>query len=236
MMMKLRYGMACAMLLACGGKKDATPSTGSATPTTTATTAGTPVAPAGTPAGKCSFAVTGDVALNVEGISTKNPPNGKAMATADYWQTEDQIRSALHVISGLDSKKSKDAVDAEVDAAMKKDPKFMLLLINCGADAGSINFGPGKDSKYADVPFKPGKYSITSDAKAGEITAMVNLRPPGKHQSFRLSEPGTLDITKFDLTGLTGTFTFKAKSFDGKQAVEIKGSFDYPCVGAACKS
>jgi hypothetical protein len=236
MMMNLRLGMACAMLIACGGKKDAAPSAGSATPTTTAATAGTPAAPAGTPVGKCSFTVTGDVALNVEGIATKSPPNGKAMATADYWQTDDQLRSALHVLASLDSKKSKDAVDAEVDAEMKKDPKFMLLLINCGAEAGSINFGPGNDSKYADVPFKPGKYTITSKAKAGEFGAMVNLRPPGKHQSFSISDPGTLDITKFDLTGLTGTFTFKAKSFDGKQAVEIKGSFDYPCVGAACKS
>ncbi|MEP6861031.1 MAG: hypothetical protein ABJE66_10445 [Deltaproteobacteria bacterium] len=108
--------------------------------------------------------------------------------------------------------------------------------INCGAENGSINFGPGKDSKYADVPYKPGKYSITSDAKVGEIGAMVNLRPPGKHQSYKLSEPGTLDLMKFDSTGLTGTFTFKAKSYDGKQAIEVKGSFDYPCVGAACKS
>lgn len=227
------------MLIACGGKKDAAPSAGSATPSPTTTAAGapaTPAAPAGTPVGKCSFAVTGDVALNVEGIATKSPPNGRAMATADYWQTEEQLRSALHVLAGLDSKKSKDAVDAEVDSEMKRDPKFMLLLINCGAESGSVNFGPGKDSKYADLPFKPGKYSITSEPKAGEIGAMLNLRPPGKHQSFRLSEPGTLDITKFDLTGLTGTFTFKAKSFDGKQAVEIKGSFDYPCVGAACKS
>lgn len=230
------------MLIACGGKKDAAPSAGSATPTTTAANgpaagaAATPELPKGTPVGKCSFAVTGDVTLNVEAIATKSPPNGKAMATADYWQTEDQLRSALHVLASLDSKKSKDAVDSEVDTEMKRDPKFMLLLINCGAELGSINFGPGKDSKYADVPFKPGKYPITSKAKAGEIGAMVNLRPPGKHQSYSISEPGTLDITKFDLTGLSGTFTFKGKSFDGKQAIEIKGSFDYPCVGAACKS
>jgi len=241
MMMNLRLGLACALLVACGGKKDAAPSTGSATPTTTAaaaagSSAAAPAAPAGTPVGKCSFTTTGDMAVTVEAISTKSPPNGKAMATTDYWQTEDQLREALHVLAGLDSKKSKDQVDAEVETNMKRDPRFMLLLINCGSEAGSINFGPGKNSKYADVPFKAGKYALTGDAKAGEIGAMINLRPPGKHQSFRISEPGELDLTKFDLTGLTGTFTFKAKSFDGKQAVEVRGSFDYPCVGAACKS
>jgi len=236
MMMNLRLGLACALLIACGGKKDTSPSTGSATPTTKAASAAAPAAPAGTPVGKCSFTTTGDIAVTVEAVATKSPPNGKAMATTDYWQTDDQLRTALHVLAGLDSKKSKDQVDAEVEADMKRDPRFMLLLINCGSDTGSINFGPGKNSKYADIPFKPGKYPLTGDAKAGEVGGLINLRPPGKHQSFRISEPGELDLTKFDLTGMTGTFTFKAKSFDGKQAIEVKGSFDYPCVGAACKS
>jgi hypothetical protein len=239
MMMNLRLGMACAMLIACGGKKDAAPSAGSATPTTTAANApagGTASAPQGSPAGKCTFAVTGDMTLNVEAIATKSPPNGKAMAATDYWQDDKTLRQALHALASLDSKKSKDAVDAEVDTEMKRDPKFMLLLLNCGAEEGSIDFGPGKDSKYADVPYKPGKYVLTSHPKAGEFDAMVNMRPPGKHHSFNISEPGSVDITKFDPTGITGTFTFKAKTFDGKQAIEVKGSFDYPCVGAACKS
>ena len=239
MMMNLRLGLACALLIACGGKKDASPSTGSATPTTTAAAGApaTPSAPKGTPVGKCNFSVTGDVALNVEGIATKSPPNGKAMATADYWQTDDQLRTALHVIAGMDSKKSKDQVNAEVDEDMKKDPKFMLLLLNCGAEeGGTLVFGPGRNSKYADIPFKPGTYPIaTNNGKPGEITVMANLKPPGTHLFVRVSEPGTFTITKFDLTGIAGTFQFKAVSND-KKAVEVKGSFDYPCVGAACKS
>lgn len=239
MKMKLRLALACAMLIGCGGKKDAPPSAGSATPTPTTKAAaeGSSAAPAGTPAGKCSFSVTGDLALNVEGIATKSPPNGKAMATTDYWQTDDQLRSALHVLAGLDSKKSKDQVDAEVEADMKRDPKFMLLLLNCGAEeGGTLIFGPGKDSKYADIPFKPGTYPIaTTNGKPGEIGVMANLKPPGKHMFVRVSEPGTFTITKFDLTGIAGTFQFKATSND-KKTVEIKGSFDYPCVGAACKS
>ena len=238
MMMNLRLGIACALLVACGGKKDAAPTAGSAAVVAgSAAPASAPAsAPAGTPVGKCTFTVTGDVALTVDAVATKSPPNGKAMATADYWQTDDQIRSALQMLGGLDSKKSKDAVKAEVDEAMKKDPKFMLLLVNCGADGGSLNFGPGKDSKYADIPFKAGKYPIAAGtAKAGELGVMVNLRPPTGHKSFEVSEPGTMDITKFDGTGITATFTFKAKSRDGK-AIEIKGSFDYPCVGVACKS
>jgi hypothetical protein len=234
-MMKLRLGIACALLVACGGKKDPAPSAGSATVAVAGSAA--PTASAGTPVGKCTFAVTGDVALTVDAVATKSPPNGRAMATADYWQNDDQIRSALRMISAIDTKKSKGAIEAEVDEAMKKDPKFMLLLVNCGADGGSLNFGPSKDSKYADLPFKAGKYPVAAagTAKAGELGVTVSLRPPTGHKSFEVSEPGAMDITKFDATGIAGTFTLKAKSRDGK-AIEIKGSFDYPCVGVACKN
>jgi hypothetical protein len=224
-------------LAACGNKKDAPPAaaSGSAPAGTAAAPAGTAAAPAGTAAGKCSFTVTGDVSLTVEGIATKSPPNGKAMAAADYWMTEAQVRAGLTTLAGLDSKKSKDQVAAEVEQNMKRDPRVMLLALNCGADQGAIIFGPGKDSKYADVPMKPGKYVVTHDAKAGQFGAMVNLRPPSGHQSFSISEPGTLDITKFDLTGIAGTFAFKGTSFDGKHAIDVQGSFDFPCVGEACQ-
>ncbi|MEO8846406.1 MAG: hypothetical protein ABI591_18840 [Kofleriaceae bacterium] len=230
----MNLGIACLLLAACGGKKDATPAAGSAA-VVAAGSAAPASARAGTPAGKCTFTVTGDFTLTVDAVATKSPPNGKAMATADYWQTDDQIRSALQMISNL-GKKSKDEVTAEVDAAMKKDPKFMLLLINCGADAGSLNFGPGKDSKYADFPFKAGSYPIAvGNGKAGELGVMINLRPPTGHESFQVSEPGSMNITKFDATGITGTFTFKAKSHHDK-SIEVTGSFDYPCVGVTCKS
>lgn len=232
--MKLRFGLACAVLIACGSKKDPTPDMGSAQPTTTAPTGS--AAPAGTAVGKCSFTVTGDLAMTIEGIATKSPPNGKVMATADYWQTDDDLRSQIRILAGLDSKKSKDAVNAEVDEAMKKDPKLALLLINCGADQGTLIFGPGKDATYADVPFKPATYPIAvGTGKATELAVMINLRPPGARSHFSVAEPGTMTLTKFDLTGIAGTFTFKAASSKG-QKVEIKGSFDYPCAGGACKS
>lgn len=218
-------------LTACGNKKEAPP-TPSPSPTAPAAT---PVAGVeGTATGKCSFTTTGDVTLTVEGISRTNPPNGKAMASTDYWMTDAQLRAGLETLAGLDQKKSKDEIAAKVEEGMKKDPRVILLIINCGSDAGAIDLGPHNTSKYADVPMKPGKYAIASPAKAGEFNALINLRPPGGHDSFTVSEPGTLDITKFDLTGITGTFALKAKSLDGKKSIEVHGSFDYPCVGQAC--
>src|SRR3569832_2606954 len=92
MMMKLRFGVVCALLIACGGKKDATPSSGSATPTTKAAASGSET-PAGTPAGKCTFTVKGDMPMTVEALATKSPPNGKAMVAVVFWLSVDQLRS-----------------------------------------------------------------------------------------------------------------------------------------------
>lgn len=233
-MTKLRFVTLLA-LAACGNKKEAAPSPAPGPAATSPATSTAGAAPAGTAAGKCTFTATGDMSVSVEGIATKQPPNGKAMASTDYWMTDAQLRAGLETMVGLDSKKSKAEIAAKVDEAMKQEPKVMLLLINCGDEHGSVILGPGKDSKYANVPMKPGKYPIVNSAKAGEFGAMINLRPPGGHQSFSVAEPGTLEITKFDLTGIAGTFAIKGKSFDGKQTVEIHGTFDYPCVGEACK-
>jgi len=217
-------------LTACGNKKQAPPTPastpGAAVPTTSAA-----AAPAGTAVGKCSFTVSGDVTLTVEGVA-KTPPNSAAMAATEYWMSERSVRAGLEAMEGLDRRKSKEQVAAAVDEAMKKDPRLMLLSINCGADGGAVDLGASKDSKHADVAMKPGKYVIASDAKAGQFGVLFNMRAPG---SFHISEPGTLEITKFDLTGIAGTFAFKAKSFDEKRAVEVHGTFDYPCVGDACQ-
>ena len=53
---------------------------------------------------------------------------------------------------------------------------------------------------------------------------------PGYH----LVAPGKLEITKFDATGITGTFGFEAAA-DKSQRVTVKGSFDFACVGQKCK-
>jgi hypothetical protein len=64
---------------------------------------------------------------------------------------------------------------------------------------------------------------------------MFSLTPGGKHTSYRLSGPGTLEIKKFDVTGIAGTFEFSAQSHEQK-SVSVKGSFDYACSGASvCK-
>ena len=56
-----------------------------------------------------------------------------------------------------------------------------------------------------------------------------------KHTSYHLAAPGKLEITKFDATGITGTFSFEAAKDDKSPHISVKGSFDFGCVGGNCK-
>lgn len=189
------------------------------------------------PKNTCELHIRGDATLDVTASAPRAnlaASGGKVSAGTDYWMSEDEQRSALKTLAGLMTKKSDDAVAAEVEADMKKEPRIMLLLVNCSADEAHVNLMPGGASKYADVPFAPKKYALvpTQGAKAGEFVTMFGFTPPsGERTSYSVSEPGTFDLTKFDKTGIAGTFHFVAKSFKGDKSVTVDGKFDYGCLG-----
>ena len=47
---------------------------------------------------------------------------------------------------------------------------------------------------------------------------------------FAVSSPGEVALTKFDETGITGTFSFSASASDAR-AITVSGSFDFACTG-----
>ena len=85
---------------------------------------------------------------------------------------------------------------------------------------------PSGNSKYKDIPFVPKSYKIvrSRDAVPGTFTSLgVKV---GKKR-FKL-KAGTLDIKKFDLTGVAGSFAIKAESKG--ETIDVSGAFDYPCT------
>jgi hypothetical protein len=97
-------------------------------------------------------------------------------------------------------------------------------------------FQPASGSKYANVPFKPGKYRIVSrGAKPGDFTVMARLSSGGeKGVHLNVTEPGTLELTQFDAKALKATFSFKAEGKD--QKVSLSGTMFAPCKGSeVCK-
>jgi len=185
----------------------------------------------------CELTVSGDATATITG-DAPDLRQGKLTAATDYWMSESQLRSALSTIEGLGKKLSKAEQDRKVDETLKKDPRFMLLMINCLTDEGGLIISASQGSRYASVPFKPATYPIvpTGKAKAGDFIAMVHLKPDGKRELYSITAPGKLVLSQFDTKGIAGTFTFKADS-RGKtpKHVTFNGAFHNACSGDASK-
>jgi hypothetical protein len=116
------------------------------------------------------------------------------------------------------------------------------LLINCQSDQGSISLTTTAGTTSAQLPESPATYVIeagglVADRKPGEIQTVINLKDTNL---WRVTEPGTFDITSFNPSHLAGSFSFKIGRSDvGSQTVlataTISGTFDLSCTGSACK-
>jgi hypothetical protein len=176
----------------------------------------TPAPPAEPPADdRCDVKIEGDE--NLASFSA----GGAMTVGSDYWQSPDELKAA---ISALVKDKSK------LDEEMRKDPVFYTVLVNCGRGDLSVNLGPAMGSKYADVPFGPKKYALKAQgAKPGDFQAMVSVK-----REMWVPVDGFVDITRFDKSGITGTFeaNVEKRNFGSKDAPKkgrLTGKFTLKC-------
>jgi hypothetical protein len=189
------------------------------------------------PMNHCELTVTGDSTVTIKADAPRDL-QGKLATSTDYWLSDAQVRTALEMLQSMSSKLTAEDKKKKVDEAMTKDPKFMVLLINCLADDGGVAFTAAEKTRYADIPMKPASHAIvpSDHPKPGELTAFFHVGGNGKRESYDIREPGKLTLTQFDRKGIVGTFSFKAEQ-RGKvnKKVTVTGSFNYGCVGDACQ-
>jgi hypothetical protein len=187
-----------------------------------------PSAPAdplqGDPArGKCEVTVDGD--LHMTGISG----GGQVAVGGDYFMTPAEIDKATAQIAEMNTK-DKAKLPEAIAAAKTRDPRIVLFLINCFSEKMHASLNPER-SKYADVPFKPGKYVISREAM--KKPGMFNAYFSTGDDHYYLSGEGSLELTRFDRTGAAGTFEFPAEHRDRQTdkvtKVTVKGKFDFDC-------
>jgi hypothetical protein len=145
--------------------------------------------------------------------------SGKAMGgggvDSDHFYSEAELRQRL---AGAD--------DEVIEQAMRNDPHWHLLILNCTTEQVRISFKPGSAMKYADLPFGPGTYTLgVSESKIG---GSVRL-DAGELTSLEI-EAGTLEITRFDGSGIAGRFVVHAIDPYASSTVDVTGSFSFPCV------
>ena len=99
-----------------------------------------------------------------------------------------------------------------------------------------ISLIPSGDSKYADIPFGPKKYKIAApktDKAPGVFQTMVTFE--GVHGVWAVDGIGELDVTKFDKSGIAGTFNYNVieEQFGTPKGpprkAKITGSFAFKC-------
>lgn len=219
-------------LAACGNSKSSPPAKASPAPATPAPPASAAPAPAAPdPAkGSCELDIEGDVHAKVVA------PGGPQAVGTDYWLTPEELDQAVEMMVTM-LVKDKTKAAAELEKAKKNEPRIMLLLLNCMDEKIKLTLSPGIGAKYKDVPFGPGKYTITSQGSASTFGAMFSI----ERKFYRVDGTGSLDITRFDTSGITATFEFPAQNTDrATQAVSrvtVKGKLDFPCpaTSKACK-
>ncbi len=187
--------------------------------------------------GECDVKVTGDVQL-----SWKSDGGSDAVGS-DYWLSDDDLRQAL----GFMASATGDAKKEEVDEAMKKDPRFFIIILNCipaDSQKGSLTLLPSNEAKYADIPFKSGEYVVSEGGVLGgtdDPRAFGALLTTGDESLWQVSENGTLKITKWDSSGIAGNFNFKVEegfvASGTPKTATVEGKFDFPCAGGGkCKN
>ena len=190
---------------------------------------------------RCEIHVRGDYtgdAVIAHPHAQPSSRQSRISAATDYWMTDDQLRMGLAAMAGIGAggKQSYEANAAAAEAAMKKDPRMFLLTLVCGNEQAQIQLEPAPGSHYADVPYGPKQYHLTMNGpKPGEFGARLVIKQQDQRLAF-VPTDGTLDITKFDKTGIAGTFHFTGKNVGGDHTITADGSFDYACMGTqACQ-
>ena len=221
--------LALGCITACGGKKEAPPTEdkpanpAGAPPTETPAPAAAPAEPAADD--RCEVTVEGDI--KDHGFASGGP----SAVGSDYWMSEDELREALKMMAGALGDKQRD-----IDADMKKDPRLYTLLLNCQTPRTKISLVPSGGSKYADVPFGPKKYKIAApqtEKSPGVFQTLVTF--DNDTGVWGVDGEGELDITKFDKSGIAGTFRYnmiERKFGDSKlppRKATIAGRFAFKC-------
>lgn len=189
----------------------------------------------------CKVEIRGDLTRTVVGTFVPSQPGDlktDVSAASDYWLSDEDLRTELGRTAAVF------ATDAEakrkLDTHMAADPRLMVLRLSCLTAEGGVILMTPERAHYRDVPFTPGTYAISAGdmASAGPREFVAQTVRNGPLDYFHALQ-GTLSLTRFDATGVAGSFSLSAQSADSNARIEVKGTFDLPCdpLGASkCES
>jgi hypothetical protein len=181
----------------------------------------------------CQVQVTGAVTTSWKGDWQELDDDQAANvgAATDYWFSDLDLKEVIESFVAPGEDKAKKLV-----LGMRKNPRFVILLLNCMTDEGRLFIRPAPKSIYQDIPRKPWSYKIAAERTAAPGQFVASAVKVGKDY-YRVTE-GQLDIKKFNFDGIVGTFSLKAtplKLKDKGRDINLEGAFNFPCSGAGSR-
>jgi len=188
--------------------------------------------------GHCAVTISGDVNAIVTSDETE------ASISTDFWETEQALRDRVAIVANEAESPMTAPLDRMTTDMLERNPKYNPMFILCGRNGVIVTLTPSLATRYEDLVFGPRQYMIAGDLgeteapAAGTFVATVTMPTQPPDQVFRLWQPGAIEITRFDLTGLTGRFWFAAAVVAPREAIgrriKVVGEFAFNCVGARC--
>jgi hypothetical protein len=192
-------------------------------------TAPGPVAEAA-PAEETAAAPTGPGMLEACTIKMSQP---EATEWTTYWDTSAVLQDG----EGPSSARSEFWANDEEKKALARSSSALPLSIRCSSDSQptlSISLS-AITSTEKEVPFDGGEYTVVSQ---GQVQPGQFLAAPVMfgQRMFEVTR-GTLNVDRFDSSGVRGRFRLEGTETSGDGAeFELEGSFDIPCRGGSMES
>ncbi|MCJ7781532.1 MAG: hypothetical protein MUQ27_11980 [Acidimicrobiia bacterium] len=147
----------------------------------------------------------------------------------DYWFSDEALREAVEELGG--------SYDEFVE---KGEPLVSFLGIYCSESVDPMEPGQGVDvratnaTRAADLPMGPGSYAVVGggtamdDGPAGTMVADVTVIDDEIYET--IADSGSLEITRWDIQGIEGSFSFASREMFAENPKEIEVTVQFLLV------
>lgn len=175
--------------------------------------------------GECTVVVTGD---REDAWTFEGGVNRVGIAT-DYWFSDDAIREAVEELGG------------SYDEFIEKGEALVAVLgVYCSESDDPMEPGQGVDvratnaTRATDLPMGPGSYAVVGggtvidEGPAGTVIADVTVIEDEIYET--IADSGSLEITRWDIQGIEGSFSFASREMFAEDPKEIDVTVQFSLV------
>ena len=167
--------------------------------------------------GECTVVVTGDR----EDTWTFDAGTNRVGIATDYWFSDEALQAAVEELGG-----------SYDEFVAKGEPLVSFLSIWCSESDDPVEPGQGVDvratnaTRAADLAMGPGSYPIAggggviNEGPAGTMVADVMLIEDEIYET--IADSGSLEISRWDMAGIEGSFSFAALEMFVEDPKELK--------------